>query len=78
MDASANVNDDQQARRATNRRRGGYQSDSDGGSGGSGGNSKSSLGRKVASDAINGSTGSTMGASVYIADTISNTINFNF
>lgn len=81
MDASVNVSDDNantNQQYTNNRRRRGYNSGGDGGEGTSGGNNRSSLGRKVASDAINNSSGSTMGASVYIADTITNTINFNF
>nr|WRQ65056.1 movement protein p7A [Tolivirales sp.]WRQ65664.1 movement protein 1 (P7A protein) [Tolivirales sp.] len=59
----------------TNRRGREYYSDREGGREKHG---KGSLGRKVASDAISNSTGSTMGASVYIADTITTTINFVF
>lgn len=43
-----------------------------------GGNNKSSLGRKIAHDAIDKSKEGVMGASVYIADQIKVKINFNF
>lgn len=81
MDATTYVSDDNantNQQRTNNRRRRGYNSDGGGAGGSEGGANQSSLGRKVASDAINNSAGSTMGASVYIAGTITNTINFNF
>ncbi len=42
------------------------------------GNSKTSMGRKIANDAISESKQGVMGASVYIADQIKVKINFNF
>nr|UHS72343.1 MAG: hypothetical protein 2 [Gammacarmovirus sp.] len=78
MDNATTLNNGQDNMRTNNRKGSGYRSGDEGVRGGTGGNSRSSLGRKVAVDAINNSSGSTMGASVYIADTITNTINFNF
>nr|UHS72185.1 MAG: hypothetical protein 2 [Gammacarmovirus sp.] len=78
MDAPATVNNESNNLYTNSRKGRGYRSGDEGVQGGTGGTSRSSLGRKVATDAINNSTGSTMGASVYIADTITNTINFNF
>ncbi len=81
MDARPYVSDDNATtnqQRTNNRRRRGFNSGGDRGDGPAEGNNRSSLGRKVATDAINNSSGSTMGASVYIADTITNTINFIF
>jgi len=77
MDVRTTVNNDNEKANssASYRKGGGYYSGDDGGAGRGG---KGSISRKVANDAINNSRGGTMGASVYIADTITNTINFNF